>query len=136
VKPKFSADLYLPGMLYAKVLRSPYAHARILNIDTNRAEKLPGVRAIITGRDAIPYRWGVFAYTRDMQFLPTDKARFFGQEVAAVAAINEETAQEAVDLIKVEWEPLPHVLDPEQALLEGPLSFMRTNPATSACAFS
>ena len=116
---KFSADLYLPGMLYAKVLRSPYAHARILNIDTSRAEKLPGVRAIITGKDAIPYRWGVFAYTRDMQFLPTDKARFFGQEVAAVAATDEETAQEAVDLIKVEWEPLPHVLDPEEALREG-----------------
>ncbi|MGZ3614247.1 MAG: molybdopterin-dependent oxidoreductase, partial [Thermodesulfobacteriota bacterium] len=116
---KYSADLYLPGMLYAKVLRSPYAHARILNIDISRAEKLPGVRAIITGKDAIPYRWGVFAYTRDMQFLPTDKARFFGQEVAAVAAVSEEIAQEAVNLIKVEWEPLPHVLDPEQALLEG-----------------
>ena len=116
---KYSADLYLPGMLYAKVLRSPYAHARILNIDTSRAEKLPGVRTVITGKDAIPYRWGVFAYTRDMQFLPTDKARFFGQEVAAVAAVSEEIAQEAVNLIKVEWEPLPHVLDPEQALLEG-----------------
>jgi 4-hydroxybenzoyl-CoA reductase subunit alpha len=116
---KYSADLYLPGMLYAKVLRSPYAHARIINIDTSQAEKLPGVRAIITGKDAIPYRWGVFAYTRDMEFLPTDKARFLGQEVAAVAAINEEIAQEAVDLIKVEWEPLPHVLDPEQALLDG-----------------
>ncbi len=116
---KYSADLYLPGMLYAKVLRSPYAHARILNIDTSQAEKLPGVRAVITGKDAIPYRWGVFAYTRDMQFLPTDRTRFLGQEVAAVAAINEETAQEAVDLIKVEWEPLPHVLDPEQALLDG-----------------
>src|SRR4030043_782974 len=77
---KFSADLYLPGMLYAKVLRSPYAHARILNIDTSRAEKLPGVRAIITGKDARPYQWGVFAYTRDMQLLPMDKARFFGQE--------------------------------------------------------
>ncbi len=116
---KYSADLYLPGMLYAKVLRSPYAHARILNIDTTRAEKLPGVRAIITGKDALPYKWGVFAYTRDMQFLPTDKARFFGQEVAAVAAIDEEIAQEAVELIKVEWEPLPYVLDPEEALLEG-----------------
>ncbi len=116
---KYSADLYLPGMLYAKVLRSPYAHARILNIDTSRAERLPGVRAIITGKDALPYKWGVFAYTRDMQLLPADKARFFGQEVAAVAAIDEEIAQEAVDLIKVEWEPLPYVLDPEEALLEG-----------------
>ncbi|MEW6666717.1 MAG: molybdopterin-dependent oxidoreductase [Thermodesulfobacteriota bacterium] len=116
---KFTADLYLPGMLHAKVIRSPHAHARIVNIDTSRAEKLPGVRAIITGKDAIPYKWGVFAYTRDMQLLPSDKARFFGQEVAAVAATSEEVAQEAVDLIKVEWEPLPHVLDAEQALLEG-----------------
>jgi 4-hydroxybenzoyl-CoA reductase subunit alpha len=116
---KFTADLYLPGMLHAKVLRSPYAHARILNIDTSRAERLPGVRAVITGKDAIPYKWGVFAYTRDMQLLPSDKARFFGQEVAAVAAVNEETAREAVDLIKVDWEVLPHVLEPEEALLEG-----------------
>ncbi|RJR50347.1 MAG: aldehyde oxidase [Desulfobacteraceae bacterium] len=116
---KFSADLYLPGMLHAKVVRSPYAHARIVNIDTSRAEKLPGVRAVITGKDAIPYKWGVFAYTRDMQLLPSDKARFFSQEVAAVAAIDEDIAQEAVDLIKVEWEPLPHVLDPEEALMEG-----------------
>jgi len=116
---KFSADLYLPGMLHAKVVRSPYAHARIVNIDTSRAEKLPGVRAVITGKDAIPYKWGVFAYTRDMQLLPSDKARFFGQEVAAVAAIEEDIAREAVDLIKVEWEPLPHVLDPEEALMEG-----------------
>jgi 4-hydroxybenzoyl-CoA reductase subunit alpha len=106
-------------MLYAKVLRSPYAHARILNIDTSQAEKHPGVRAIITGKEALAYRWGVFPYTRDMQFLPSDKARFFGQEVAAVAAIDEESAEEALDLIKVEWEPLPHVLDPEEALLEG-----------------
>ncbi len=116
---KYSADLYLPGMLYAKVLRSPYPHAKILNIDTSQAEKLPGVRAVITGKDALPYRWGVFSYTRDMQFLPTDKARFIGQEVAAVAAISEEIAQEAIDLIKVEWEPLPFVLDPEEALGEG-----------------
>jgi CO/xanthine dehydrogenase Mo-binding subunit/aerobic-type carbon monoxide dehydrogenase small subunit (CoxS/CutS family) len=116
---KYSGDLYLPGMLYAKVLRSPYAHAKILHIDVSRAEKLPGVRAIITGKDAPPYRWGVFSYTRDMQFLPTDKARYVGQEVAAVAAISEEIAEEAIHLIQVEWEPLPFVLDPEEALMEG-----------------
>lgn len=116
---KYSGDLYLPGMLYAKVLRSPFPHAKILNIDISRAEKLPGVRAIITGKDAIPYRWGVFTYTRDMQLLPSDKARFVGQEVAAVAAIDEDIAEEACELIKVEWEPLPYVLDPEEALLEG-----------------
>ncbi|MDA8189042.1 MAG: xanthine dehydrogenase family protein molybdopterin-binding subunit [Dehalococcoidales bacterium] len=116
---KYSADLSLPGMLYAKVLRSPYAHAKILNIDTSKAERLPGVRAIITGKDAIPYKWGVFAYTRDMQLLPSDKVRYFGEEVAAVAAIDEDIAREALDLIQVDFEPLPWVLDAEEALLEG-----------------
>jgi len=116
---KYSGDLYLPGMLYAKVLRSPYAHAKILHIDVSRAEKLPGVRAIITGKDAPPYRWGVFSYTRDYELLPRDKVRYIGQEVAAVAAIDEERAQEALELIRVEYEPLPAVFDPEEAMKEG-----------------
>jgi CO/xanthine dehydrogenase Mo-binding subunit/aerobic-type carbon monoxide dehydrogenase small subunit (CoxS/CutS family) len=116
---KYTADLYLPSMLYAKVLRSPYAHAKILNIDTSQAEKLAGVRAVITGKDAIPYRWGVFPYTRDYQLLPKDRVHYIGQDVAAVAAINEEIAKEALDLIKVEYEPLPAVFDPEEAVKEG-----------------
>jgi len=117
---KFTADLSLPGTLHAKVLRSPYPHARILNIDTSRAEKLLGVKAVITGkRDALPYKWGVFPYTRDYQLLPVDKVRYIGQEVAAVAAIDEDIAQEALELIQVEYEPLPAVFNPEEAMKEG-----------------
>ena len=116
---KFTADLALPGMLFAKVLRSPYAHARILDIDTGRAERVPGVRAIISGKDVLPYKWGVFPYTRDQQLLPKDRARYFGEEVAAVAAVDEETAAEAIELIQVEYEPLPALLDPEESLKEG-----------------
>jgi CO/xanthine dehydrogenase Mo-binding subunit len=114
---QFTADLSLPGMLRGKILRSPYAHARILNIDTSKAEKLLGVKAVITGkRDAIPYDWGVFPYTRDYQLFPIDTVRYIGQEVAAVAAISEDIAQRALELIDVEYEPLPAVFDPEVAM--------------------
>ncbi len=116
---KFTADLALPGMLYGKVLRSPHPHARILNIDTSRAEKLPGVRVVVTGKDAIPYKWGVFPYTRDYQLLPVDRVRYYQEEVAAVAAIDEEIAREALDLIRVAYEVLPAVFDAEEALKEG-----------------
>jgi len=117
---KFTADLSLPGMLYGKILRSPHPHARILNIDTSKAEKFLGVRAAITGkRDAIPYAWGVLPYTRDYQLFPIDKVRYIGQEVAAVAAIDEDIAQEALGLIKVDYEPLPAVFDAEEAMKEG-----------------
>ncbi len=116
---KFTADLALPGMLFAKVLRSPHAHARILHIDASRAERVPGVRAIISGNDVLPYKWGVFPYTRDQQLIPKDRARYFGEEIAAVAAVDEETAAEAIELIKVEYEPLPALLDAEESLKEG-----------------
>ncbi len=117
---KFSADLSLPGMLYGKVLRSPHPHARILNIDTRRAERLLGVKAVITGkRDALAYAWGVFPYTRDYQLFPIDRVRYIGQEVAAVAATDEDTAQEALGLITVDYEPLPAVFDPEEAIKDG-----------------
>ncbi len=114
---QFTADLSLPGMLYGKILRSPHAHARILNIDTSKAEKLLGIKAVITGkRDAIPYKWGVFPYTRDYQLFPIDTVRYIGQEVAAVAATSEDIAQRALELINVEYEPLPAVFDPEVAM--------------------
>lgn len=117
---RFTADLSLPGMLYGAILRSPYPHAEILNIDTSKAERLYGVRAVITGRrDARPYKWGVLPYVRDYQLLPIDRVRYIGQEVAAVAAIDEEVAQEALELIEVEYQPLPAVFDPEQAMKEG-----------------
>lgn len=114
---QFSADLGLPGMLHGKILRSPHAHARILNIDTSKAEDLPGVKAVIIGkRDAIPYDWGVFPYTRDYQLFPIDTVRYIGQEVAAVAATSEDIAQRALELIEVEYEALSAVFDPEVAM--------------------
>ncbi len=116
---KFSADLKLPRMLVGKVLRSPHAHARILQIDTSRARALSGVKALVMGKDTHGERWGVFRYTQDQQFLPMDKVRYIGEEVAAVAAVDEDVALEALDLIKVEYEELPAVFDPMEALTPG-----------------
>ena len=115
----YTADLKLPKMLYAKVLRSPLPHAKILHIDTSRAEKLPGVKAVVTGFDGYGVKWGVFKYTQDHAMLPTDKVRYVGEDVAAVAAVDEETALEALELIKVDYEPLPAVFDPVEAMEEG-----------------
>jgi CO/xanthine dehydrogenase Mo-binding subunit len=107
----FTADLALPRMLVGKILRSPLPHARILNVDVSRAKKLRGVHAVVTGRDTAGEKWGVFRYTRDQQLLCVDKVRYVGDEVAAVAAIDEETALEALGLIQVEYEELPAVFD-------------------------
>ena len=116
---KFAADLIFPRMLVGKVLRSPHAHARILNIDTSRALKLPGVKTIITGADTPGIKWGVFPYTRDMAMLQADKVRYVGDEVAAVAAVDEETALEALNLIDVDYEILPGAFTIDEALAEG-----------------
>ena len=116
---RYTADLTLPRMLHAKVLRSPHAHARMLNIDTTRAERLPGVKAVVTGKDAAGVKWGVFRYTRDHELLPAEKVRYVGEDVAAVAAVDEETALEALALIDVEYEVLPAVFDPLEAMREG-----------------
>lgn len=116
---RFTADLSLPRMLVGKILRSPHAHARILSIDTSRAEKLPGVKAVVTAKDTTGEKWGVFKYTQDQQFLPTDKVRYVGEEVAAVAAIDEDTALEALSLIEVTYEVLPAVFTIEEALAPG-----------------
>ena len=116
---RFAGDITIPGMLHGKMLRSPYAHARILNIDTKKAEKLKGVRAVITGKDFPGILYGNFAHTRDYLPLAIDRVRYIGEEVAAVAAEDEDTAWEALDLIDVEYESLPAVFDPEEALKEG-----------------
>ena len=109
----YGTDFTLPGMLYAKALRSPYPHARILSIDIGRARKLPGVRAAVTGEDA-PYRFG--STVRDEPFLARDKVRYTGEPVAAIAAVSEEIAREAIDLIEVEYEELAGVFDPLEAM--------------------
>ena len=113
---KYTADLKLHGMLYAKVLRSPYPHARILGIDTTRAEKLKGVQAVICGRNTSKILYGDFI--SDQPVLVIDKVRFVGEPVAAVAATDEDIAEEALDLIEVEYEELKPVFDPERACLE------------------
>jgi CO/xanthine dehydrogenase Mo-binding subunit len=106
-------DLVRPGMLYGKIKFSEYAHARIKHIDTSKAEKLPGVRAVITGYNTPEIRIG---FMRDNFALKKDKVRQFRDEVAAVAAIDPEVAEEAVDLITIEYEELPGAFTPEDAL--------------------
>jgi 4-hydroxybenzoyl-CoA reductase subunit alpha len=109
-------------MLVGKIKRSPLAHARILNVDTSKAEQLKGVKAVVTGQDTAGGKWGVFRYTQDMELLPKDKVRYFGEEIAAVAAVDEDTALEALELIDVDLEELPAVFDPLEAMAsEGPL---------------
>ncbi|RLB17902.1 MAG: xanthine dehydrogenase family protein molybdopterin-binding subunit, partial [Deltaproteobacteria bacterium] len=114
-KALYIHDLTRPGMLYGKIKFSEYAHARIKNIDISRAEKLPGVRAVITGYNTPEVRIG---FIKDNFALKKGKVRQFRDEVAAVAAIDPEIAEEAVDLIQVEYEELPGVFTPEEALRE------------------
>src|SRR3990172_4648067 len=111
---KFATDIVWPGMLHGRALRSPLAHARIVAIDTSRAKRLPGVKAVLTGHDTPKVKFGRFK--ADELLLALDKVRYVGDEVAAVAAIDEDTAQEALDLIKVDYQELPAVFDPEEAL--------------------
>ena len=106
---QYSADLKLPGMLYGLILRSPYPHADILSIDTSQAAGLPGVHAIVTPFDA-PRGW----VAQDMPLLDT-RVRFTGDEVAAVAAEDAETARRALELMRMEYRVLPFVLDAEEA---------------------
>lgn len=112
-------DIKLPNMLHAKLLRSPLAHAKILNIDTSRAKALPGVKAIVTAQDLPKVLFGVLPLVSDQYPLAADKVRHYMEGVAAVAAIDEGTAEEALQLIKVEYEPLPPVFDPLEAIKDG-----------------
>jgi 4-hydroxybenzoyl-CoA reductase subunit alpha len=115
----FTDDMTLPGMLYGKILRSPYPHAKILNIDISKAMRLKGVKGIITGKDTLGLKYGIFEipqFPANHHILASDKVRYIGDEVAAVAAIDEDIAEEALELIKVDYEPLPAVFDPEGAM--------------------
>ncbi|MBL8193048.1 MAG: molybdopterin-dependent oxidoreductase, partial [Blastocatellia bacterium] len=111
----YADDIKLPGMLYGKILRSPHAHARIVKIDTSRALALPGVKAIITGKDT-PIKYGILPIGQDETALAVDKVIYVGQEVAALAAITEEIAEQAINLIDVEYELLPAYLNAEAAM--------------------
>ena len=99
----YADDLALPGMLYGKLLRSPYAHAKIRTINTSKAEKLPGVRAVVTGKDFPGIVVGFMKKYADRPPIAIDKVRHYGEAVAAVAAVDEYTAEEALDLIDVEY---------------------------------
>ncbi|HEU5184067.1 MAG TPA: hypothetical protein VFU01_05845, partial [Gemmatimonadaceae bacterium] len=100
---RFADDLSLPRMLWCKLLRSREPHARIVRIDTSRAEKHPGVVAVLTGRD-LPIPFGILPISQDEHALCPDRVRFVGDPVAAVAAIDEDTAADACNLIEVEYE--------------------------------
>jgi len=110
---RYTDDLKLSGTLYARIKKSPYPHAKILRIDVSKAKKLPGVKAIISGKD-VPIRVGL--YLEDKTFLAIDKVRFIGEPVAAVAAESEEIAEEAVSLIEVDYEELPAIFSPLEGI--------------------
>ncbi len=117
----YTADIYLKGMLHGKILRSPYPHARILHIDTTKALKLTGVRAVVTGADTsrVKYAQSMKTKVPDKAFIALDKVRYIGDEIAAVAADDIDTAEEALELIRVEYEVLPAVFDPFEAMKPG-----------------
>jgi len=111
----YADDLKRPGMLRGALLQSPLAHARILNIDTSHAERLPGVKAVITAATAPDVRFGVSPARYDETVFCQDRARYVGDEIAAVAAVDRETAMEAVSLIQVDYEQLDPVFDAHTA---------------------
>ncbi len=123
-KPAFTADLQLPGMLIAKVLRSPHAHAKIIKIDTSRAKALPGVAAVMTWEDLPRVVYSTAGQSDPIpgpldMFSLDNKVRFVGDRVAFVAAESAEIAEKALELIDVTYEPLPVIVDPRDAMKEG-----------------
>src|SRR6266478_4658676 len=130
-KATYSGDVHLAGMLYARVLRSTHAHAHIRQIDVSKALALPGVKSILTHENCTVV-WGsgsvsggrqyvdeVKKITRQRRYAFNNPVRFFGEPVAAVAATNRHIAEEALRLITVDYETLPFVLDPEEAMKPG-----------------
>jgi 4-hydroxybenzoyl-CoA reductase subunit alpha len=115
---RYTDDLKLPRMIYGRLLRSPYPHARILRIDVSRAEALPGVFAAVTGNE-LPVQYGILPSSQDETALAIDKVRYMGEAVAAVAAIDEWTAEEACNLIEVIYEPLQPIMTIDDALDSG-----------------
>src|SRR4051812_43058290 len=117
-KGNYLDDIRLPGMLHAAILRSPYAHAKINSIDTSRALEHPNVAAVITAKDleTLGLAWMPTISYDTQAVLAGDKVRFQGQEVACVIAVDEYTARDALQLIEVDYEPLPAVGHPRQAL--------------------
>lgn len=125
-KMRYAADLDFPNALAAKILRTSLPHAKILNVDTSKAMKLRGVRAIVTGADVAGVMVGL--RMKDMPLLARDRVRYVGEPVAAVAADNDEIAEEALNLIDVQYQELPYVTDPVQAIAPG-APVLHDNPA-------
>lgn len=125
-KTVYGGDFVLPGMLYAKILHSPMAHARIKRIDSTAAARMPGVIAVVTGQDAPDTTFGI--KITDERFLARDEVFYVGDEVAAVVAVDEESAKNALPFIKVDYEPLEPVMDIREAVKPGsPLARMDKN---------
>ena len=115
---KYAGDMTMPGMLHVQVLRSPHAHARIVSIDTSAAEAMDGVEGVITCAD-VPGEDGFGVFVNDQPVMARDKVRYVGEAVAAVAAENPLIAKRALSAIKVEYQPLPAVFDPDEAMRPG-----------------
>ncbi len=131
----FTQDVKLPGTLQGRVLRSPHPHARILSIDTSRAAALEGVKAVITVDDTLGIKHAFVdtpRYPADQEVLARDRVVHVGEEVAAVAAVDALTAQRAMDLIEVEYQPLPAVFDPFKAMQPGAPEVQPSHPKVIA----
>jgi 4-hydroxybenzoyl-CoA reductase subunit alpha len=126
-RTKYADDYSFPGMLHAKLKRSTRAHARIVRIDVEKAKAIPGVHAIITGQD-LPTKFGIIPWTKDETALAVGDVKYVGDAVAAVCAVDEETANAAVKAIVVEYEPLPAILDTDTAKVTGDDAATRVNP--------
>jgi len=116
---QYTVDLKMPGLLHGKVLRSPFPHATVRFLDVSKAEELKGVYGVITAKDVPLNDFSFFQWLADKTILSSDKVRYVGDEVAAVAAVDEDTAMAALDLIKVEYEPLQPIFNSEEAMKPG-----------------
>ena len=125
-RTRYAADIDVPDALWAKLLRSPLPHARVLSVDTSKAVRLPGVRAVISGADIPPVLTGL--RMKDMPVLARERVRYVGEPVAAVAADSPEIAEEALSVIDVQYEALPFVTDPVEAIRPG-APVLHDNPA-------
>ncbi|MFQ5830654.1 MAG: xanthine dehydrogenase family protein molybdopterin-binding subunit [Candidatus Methylomirabilia bacterium] len=115
---RYADDFFLPRMAHAKIRWSDHPHALIKKIDTTRARALPGVYAVITGHDLPPVKFGILPVSQDEEVLCTEKVRMVGDPIAAVAAVDEETAERAADLVDIEYEALPSIMSIEEALAQ------------------
>ena len=120
-KGNYIDDIKLPGMLYLDIVRSPYAHAKIISIDSEKALKVPGVAAVVTGKDLDKYglAWMPTLMSDKQMVLPIDTVKYQAQEVAAVVATSRYAAADGVAAVEVDYEPLPVVIDPFKALEPG-----------------